>query len=91
MILTPMKDLGEAVSELFFRANGKKMEEIGLHFFTDDMAIDVEVLGVFMEALVMGNMARGFVVAVHYNSMSRLNLKIMEEIAQPLDFTGCGC
>jgi len=90
-VILPMKNLGEAVSELFFRMNGKKMEEIGLHFFTDDMAIDVKVLGEFMEALVMGDMASEFVVAVHYSSMSRLNLKVMEEIAQPLDFISCGC
>jgi len=86
-----MKGLGEPVSELFFRAYGKKMEEIGLHFFTDDMAIDVKVLSAFMEALVMGNMARKFVVAVHNSCMSRLDLKITEEIFQPLDFTGCSC
>jgi len=82
-----MEDLGEAISKLFFRADRKKMEEIGLHLLTNNVTIDIEMLSAFMEALVVGDVACRFIITVHNSSLRGFNLEIMQEVAKPLNLT----
>jgi len=51
------------------------------------MAIDVEVFGALIEALIIGDVGNKFVVTIHNSNMGWFNLEISREVAQPLDFT----
>ena len=71
-----MEDLGEAINKLFFRADRKKIEEVGLHLLTNNVTINIEMLNAFMEALVVGDVACKFIITVHNNSLCGFNLEI---------------
>jgi len=57
------------------------MEEVELHLFTDNVTVNIEVLSAFMNAFVMGDVAREFIVTIHSSSVCWFNLKITKEVA----------
>jgi len=44
VILSSMKNLGEAVSKLLFKVNGKEAEQNNLDFSTKNVAVNVKVI-----------------------------------------------
>jgi len=78
----------ENVYELFIWSKRKNAKQICLKPLTNHMAIDINMLGVFMEARVVRYMMGNLVVAIENGRCWRLDVKVLKEIVNPLKLTG---
>jgi len=58
--------------------------------FENHMTINIYVLSTFVEGGVVGNMSCRLIIAIQYSREIGLNVQVLKEITDPLDFTRSG-
>jgi len=81
----------ENIRELQGGRNWKKLYEARSDFVTNKMAIDLNMLGAFVEYGICCYLNCGLIVTVQSCWLNECCSKILKKICQPLYLTGGGC
>ncbi|GMP27824.1 hypothetical protein CsSME_00003642 [Camellia sinensis var. sinensis] len=78
--------LGEDISRLIGRSNGEKMNSTTCNMLSNEMAINLNMLGAIMKNIIVSNLNGTLIVTIKRGSARRGNTHISEEPAKPEKF-----
>ena len=76
------------ISRLVRRGDGEQLEIAFLKMLVNDVAIDLNVLGVFMEDIIMSNVDSTTIVTIKRNSSGLWSIHVNQEPAKPNKLAG---
>ena len=74
--------LGEDISRLVNRGDGEQLEIAFLEMLASDMAVNLNVLGVFMEDIIMSNVDSITIVTIKRSGSRLCSIHVSEELAK---------
>ena len=80
--------LGEDISKLVSRGDGEQLEIAFLEMLASDVAVDLNVLGVFMEDIIMSNIDSTMIVTIKRSGSGWWSIHVNQEPAKPDKLTG---
>ena len=75
--------LGEDISRLVGRGNGKQLEIAFLEMLASDVAVNLNVLGVVMEDIVMSNVDSIMIITIKRSSSGLWSIHVSQEPSKP--------
>ena len=87
--MTRRVTLGEDISRLVSRRDGEQLEIAFLEMLASDAAIDLNVLGVFMEDIIMSNVDSTTIVTIKRSGRWLWSIHVSQEPVK-LDKLTCG-
>ena len=75
--------LGGDISRLVRRGDGEQLEIAFLKILVNDVAIDLNVLGVFMEDIIMSNVDSTMIVTIKRRASRLWSIHVNQEQAKP--------
>ena len=75
--------LGKDVSRLVSRGDGEQLEISFLEMLASDVAIDLNMLGAFMEDIIMSNVDSTTIVTIKRNGSGLWSIHVSQEPAKP--------
>ena len=80
--------LGEDINRLVNREDREQHEIAFLEMMASDVAVDLNVLGVFMEDIIMSNVDSTTIVTIKRNSSGLWSIHVNQEPAKPNKLAG---
>ena len=80
--------LGEDISRLVSRGDGEQLEIAFLEMLSSDVAVDLNVLGAFMEDIIMSNVDSTTIVTIKRSSSGLWSIHVSQEPAKPDKLAG---
>ena len=77
--MTKRVTLGEDISRLVKRGDGEQLEIAFLEMLASDAAVDLNVLGVFMEDIIMSNVDSTTIVTIKRSSSGLWSIHVNQE------------
>ncbi|KAL2247407.1 UNVERIFIED_CONTAM: hypothetical protein Sindi_2593000 [Sesamum indicum] len=84
------EEFSEQICKLAAIGNMRRQKETSLETIPNQMAIDFEVLGGFVENWISHNVQGSLVVTVKRNRSRNGNTKVLKKIRNPAEFTSSG-
>ena len=75
--------LGEDISKLVSRRDGEQLEIAFLEMLASDVAVDLNVLGAFMEDIIMSNVDSTTIVTIKRSGSWLWSIHVSQELAKP--------
>ena len=75
--------LGEDISKLVSRRDGEQLEIAFLEMLASDVAVDLNVLGAFMEDIIMSNVDSTTIVTIRRSGSGLWSIRVSQEPAKP--------
>ena len=75
--------LGEDISRLVSRGDGEKLEISFLEMLASDVAVDLNVLGAFMEDIIMSNVDSTTIVTIKRSGSGLWSIHVSQEPTKP--------
>ena len=86
--MTRQVSLGEDISRLFSRGDGEQLEIAFLEMLASDVTIDLNVLGAFMEDIIMSNVDSTTIVTRKRSGSGLWSIHVNQESAKPDKLAG---
>ena len=80
--------LGEDISRLVSRGDGEQLEIACLEMLASDMAVDLNVLGVFMEDIIISNVDSTTIVTIKRSGSRLWSIHVSQEPTKPDKLAG---
>ena len=80
--------LGEDISKLVSRGDGEQFEIAFLEMLASDVVVDLNVLGVFMEDIIMSNIDSTTIVTIKRSGSGLWSIHVSQEPAKPDKLAG---
>ena len=80
--------LGEDISRLVSRGDGEQLEIAFLEMLASHVAIDLNVLGVFMEDIIMSNVDSTMIVTIKRSGSGLWSIHVNQEPTKPNKLVG---
>ena len=80
-------NFSEDISKLVGRGDEKQLEIAFLEMLASDVAVDLNVLGVFMEDIVMSNVDSTMIITIKRSSNRLWSIHVSQEPSKPDKFT----
>ena len=80
--------LGGDISRLVRRGDGEQLKIAFLKMLVNDVVIDLNVLGVFMEEIIMSNVDSTTIVTIKRNGSGLWSIHVNQESAKPNKLAG---
>ena len=80
--------LGEDINRLVSRGDGEQLEIAFLEMLASDVAVDLNVLGAFIEDIIMSNVDSTTIVITKRNGSGLWSIHIIQEPAKPDKLAG---
>ena len=87
--MTRRVTLGEDISRLVSRRDGEQLEIAFLEMLASDVAVNLIVLGAFMEDIIMSNVDSTTIVTIRRSGSGLWSIRVSQEPAKP-DKLACG-
>ena len=84
---TRQVSLGEDISRLVSRGDGEQLEIAFLEMLASHVAIDLNVLGVFMEDIIMSNVDSTMIVTIKRSGSGLWSIHVSQELEKPNKLT----
>ena len=81
--MTRRVNLGEDISRLVSKGDGEQLEISFLEMLASDVAVDLNVLGAFMEDIIMSNVDSITIVTIKRNGSGLWSIYVNQEPAKP--------
>ena len=81
--MTRRVSLGEDINRLVSRGDGKQLEIAFLEMLASDVAVDLNVLGVFMEDIIMSNVDSTMIVTIKRSGSGLWSIHVSQEPSKP--------
>ena len=75
--------LGKDISKLVSRGDGEQLEISFLKMLTSDVAVDLNIFGMFVEDIIMSNVDSTMIVIIKRSGSGLLSIHINQEPAKP--------
>ena len=75
--------LGEDISRLVSKGDGEQLDISFLEMLASEVAVDLNVLGVFMEDIIMSNVDSTTIVIIKRSSSGLWSIHVSQEPAKP--------
>ena len=75
--------LGEDISRLVSRGDGKQLEIAFLEMLASDVAVEFNVLGAFMEDIIISNVDSTTIVTIKRSGSGLWSIHVSQELAKP--------
>ena len=79
--------LGEDISRLVSRGDGEQLEIVFLEMLASDVAVDLNVLGAFMEDIIMSNVDSTTIVTIKRSGSGLRSIHVSQEPMKPNKLT----
>ena len=80
--------LGEDISRLVDRGDGEQLEIAFLEMLVSDVAVDLNVLGAFVEDIIMSNVNGTTIVTIKKSGSGLWSIHVSQELAKPDKLVG---
>ena len=80
--------LDEDICRLVSKGDGEQLEIAFLEMMTSDVAIDLNVLGAFMEDIIMSNVDSTTIVTIKNSGNGLWSIHVSQELAKPDKLVG---
>ena len=80
--------LGEDISKLVSRGDGEQFEIAFLEMLASDVAVDLNMLGVFMEDIIMSNIDSTTIVTIKRSGSGLWSIHVSQEPVKPHKLAG---
>ena len=80
--------LGEDISRLVSRGDGEQLEIAFLEMLVSDVVVDLNVLGVFMEDIIMSNVYITMIVTIERSGNGLWSIHVSQEPTKPDKLAG---
>ena len=80
--------LGEDISRLVSRGDGEQLEIVFLEMLASDVAVDLNVLGAFMEDIIMSNIDSTMIVTIKRSGSGLWSIHVSQEPMKPDKLAG---
>ena len=81
--MTRRVSLGEDISKLVSRGDGEQLKISFLEMLASDVAVDFNVLGAFMEDIIMSNVDSTTIVTIKRSGSGLWSIHVSQELAKP--------
>ena len=81
--MTKRVSLGEDISRLVSRGDGEQLEIVFLEMLTCDVTVDLNVLGAFMEDIIMSNVDSTTIVTIKRSGGGFWSIHVSQELVKP--------
>ena len=75
--------LGEDINRLVSKGDGEQLEISFLEMLASDVVVDLNVLGVFMEDIIMSNVDSTTIVTIKRNGSGLWSIHVNQKLAKP--------
>ena len=86
--MTRRVSLGEDISKLVSRGDGEQLEIAFLEMLASDVVVDLNVLGAFMEDIILSNVDSTMIVTIKRSGSGLWSIYVSQEPAKPDKLTG---
>ena len=86
--MTRWVSLGEDINKLVSRGDGEQLEIAFLEMLASNVAVDLNVLGVFMEYIIINNVDSTTIVTIKRSGNGLWSIHVSQEPAKPDKLTG---
>ena len=80
---TKRVSLGEDINKLVSKGNGEQLEIVFLEMLASDVAVDLNVLGAFMEDIIMSNVDSTTIVTIERSGSGPWSIHVSQESMKP--------
>ena len=81
--MTRWVSLGEDINKLVSRGDGEQLEIAFLEMLASNVAVDLNVLGVFMEYIIINNVDSTTIVTIKRSGSGLWSIHFSQELAKP--------
>ena len=86
--MTRRVSLGEDISRLVSRGDGEQLEISFLEMLANDVAVELNMLGAFVEDIIMSNVDSTTIVTIKRNGSGLWSIHVSQEPAKPDKLAG---